>query len=109
MVRGRAGLALFQWYVSRFPGVINQRITVILLTVFKEDAEVLQLISDFYSPFTKKVAGNVLFRLAQMHYIENKTCSLHVKVLPVKLKTLHSEWFSEIVVSRRIISVEYEN
>jgi hypothetical protein len=51
----------------------------------------------------KQGAGNGFFWLRDTHLILQTQCSLHIKVLLVKLNTLHPEYHILIVFSAKII------
>ena len=57
----------------------------------------------FLLTILKDGAGNSVLRVADAHHIQLTYCSLQVKILLFKLKTVHTECFLQIIFMAVII------
>jgi len=61
----------------------------------------------FLLTILKDDAGNSVLRVADAHHIHLTYCSLHVKILLFKLKTVHTECFLQIIFVAVIIHLHF--
>lgn len=84
-------LAVYQFKFSMQAGNIRS-LSPYLKYVLENYFKIFHLILNFLSPHLKSALENFV-SFADQHHIQQTRRSLHLKILPVKLKKLHTECF----------------